>query len=129
MLGTDHKSLLLARIFDGKSRQTKVDTSHMPEAVKEAVDRQLATFALRYQKALVVTLNDILSVADKANELITVEEVGEWAAEPPRNHLYKSHKTPTDEQVAALLTANGPPAPQIFKLDAGRKLAQEVNSS
>ena len=129
LLGPDHKSLILARIYDEKVRACEVDTSHMPGAVKESVDSQLATFALRYRKAIVVTLGDILSAADKADELITVDEVGEWTAEPPRNHLYKSHKTPTDQQVATLLTANGPPAPQIFKLDAGCSLAQEVNIS
>ena len=129
LLGPDHKSLILARIYDEKVRACEVDTSHMPGAVKESVDSQLATFVLRYRKAIVVTLGDILSAADKADELITVDEVGEWTAEPPRNHLYKSHKTPTDQQVATLLTANGPPAPQIFKLDAGCSLAQEVNIS
>lgn len=125
LLGPDHKSILLARIFEQKASDCKVDTSHMPQAV----ERQLATFVLRYQKAIVVTLRDILSAADKADELITIEEVGEWTPAFPLNDLYKSHKTPTDQQVATLLTANGPPAPQIFKLDAGCSLAQEVNIS
>ena len=129
LLGPDHKSLILARIYDEKVRACEVDTSHMPGAVKESVDRQLATFVLRYRKAIVVTLGDILSAADKADELITVDEVGEWTAEPPRNHLYKSHKTPTDQQVATLLTANGPPALLTFRQDAGRAIPQEVNTS
>ena len=125
LIGPDHKSILLARIFEQKANDCEVDTSHMPQAV----ERQLATFVLRYQKAIVVTLRDILSAADKADELITVDEVGEWTAEPPRNHLYKSHKTPTDQQVATLLTANGPPAFLTFGQDAGRAIPQEVNTS
>ena len=129
LLGPDHKSLILARIYGEKSALQNPQTSQFPPAVKEAIEIKLAEFKLRYQTAIVVTLKDILSAADKADELITVDEAGEWAAEPPRNHLYKSHKTPTDQQVATLLTANGPPAPQIFKLDAGCSLAQEVNIS
>ena len=113
MLGTDHKSLLLARIFDGKSRQTKVDTSHMPEAVKEAVDRQLATFALRYQKALVVSIGDILKAADnsetKTKEIITVGEQP-LLEELPSDHLYQSHKPQSQQQVATLIAANAPPS-------------------
>ena len=129
LIGPDHKSILLARIYDEKANACEVDTSHMPGAIKESVDSQLATFVLRYRKAIVVTLGDILSAADKADELITVDEVGEWTAEPPRNHLYKSHKTPTDQQVATLLTANGPPAFLTFGQDAGRAIPQEVNTS
>ena len=125
LIGPDHKSILLARIFEQKANDCEVDTSHMPEAV----ERQLATFVLRYQKAIVVTLRDILSAADKADELITIEEVGEWTPASPLNDLYKSHKTPTEQQVATLLTANGPPAFLIFQQDAGRELTQEVNIS
>ena len=129
IIGPDHKSILLARIYEEKSALPNPQISQCPPDVKEAVEMQLAEFKLRWHRAVVVTLRDILSAADKADELITVDEVGEWTAEPPRNHLYKSHKTPTDQQVATLLTANGPPAPQIFKLDAGCSLAQEVNIS
>jgi len=129
LLGPDHKSLILARIYGEKCELLNPQTSQFPPAVKEAIEIKLAEFKLRYQTAIVVTLRDILSAADKADELITVDEVGEWTAEPPRNHLYKSHKTPTDQQVATLLTANGPPAFLTFRQDAGRELTQEVNIS
>ena len=129
LLGPDHKSLLLARIYDEKVKACEVDTSHMPGAVKESVDRQLATFVLRYEKAIVVTLGDILSAADNAEELIATEEVGEWTPASPLDRLYKSHKTLTEQQVATLLTANGPPAPLTFRQDAGRAIPQEVNTS
>ena len=129
LLGPDHKSLLLARIYDEKVSNCEVDTRHMPVAVKESVDRQLATFVLCYKEAIVVTLRDILSAADKAEELITTDEVGEWTPASPLNRLYKSHKTPTEQQVATLLTANGPPAFLTFGQDAGRESTQEVNTS
>ena len=129
LLGPDHKSLLLARIYEQKFALSNPQTSQFPPAVKDAIEMKLAEFKLRYQTAIVVTLRDILSAADKADELITVDEVGEWTAEPPRNHLYKSHKTPTDQQVATLLTANGPPAFLTFGQEPGRELTQEVNIS
>ena len=129
IIGPDHKSILLARIYEEKSALPNPQMTQWPPAVKEAVEMKLAEFKLRWHRAVVVSLKDILSAADKADELITVDEVGEWTAEPPRNHLYKSHKTPTDQQVATLLTANGPPAFLTFGQDAGRELTQEVNTS
>ena len=129
LLGPDHKSLILARIYEEKCELPNPQISQCPPDVKEAVEMQLAEFKLRWHRAVVVTLRDILSAADKADELLTVDEIGEWTAEPPRNHLYKSHKTPTDQQVATLLTANGPPALLTFRQDAGRAIPQEVNTS
>ena len=129
IIGPDHKSILLARIYEEKSALPNPQMTEWPPDVREAVEMKLAEFKLRWHRAVVVSLKDILSAADKADELITVDEVGEWTAEPPRNHLYKSHKTPTDQQVATLLTANGPPAFLTFGQDAGRAIPQEVNTS
>ena len=129
IIGPDHKSILLARIYEEKSELPNPQISQCPPAVKEAVEMKLAEFKLRWHRAVVVSLRGILSAVDKADELLTIDEVGEWTAEPPRNHLYKSHKTPTDQQVATLLTANGPPAFLTFGQDAGRELTQEVNTS
>ena len=139
-LGTDHKSLLLARIWDERRREepdtTWADRMHLPFAVRGMVNRQLGEFKRKeFMKCLtadIVTVEDILRAVDNSeNKAAEVMTMGEQPllVELPHDDLYKSHKTLTEQQVATLLTANGPPASQIFKLDAGRYTSQEVNIS
>ena len=109
---------------------------HLPFAIRKVVDRQLWELRrkefLKCLKGDIVSVTDILRAADKSEakttEALTVGEQP-LLEELPRDDLYKSHKTPTNQHLATLLTANGPPASLIFEQDAGRELTQEVSIS
>jgi len=85
VIGPDHKSLLLTRIYDQKTDSNR---------------------------ALIVSIRNVLKAADHSDtqtaETITVGEQP-LLEELPSDHLYQPHKPQYQQQVATLIAANAPP--------------------
>ena len=95
VIGPDHKSLLLTRIYDEKTEES--------EGLQQRYD---------FNRALVVSIGNVLKAADHSDtqtaETITVGEQP-LVEELPSDHLYQPHKPQYQQQVATLIAANAPP--------------------